>query len=132
MPSHKKHPIFISVIANDEEVLCINPLELSSFQILEKAKIKVKPKSSNDADVVVAPTIRFFFPSGTGLSYSVGIDITRQHFDYLCATLLEFRYLNQFEFEAKSKAISQEKMDEWNKISEDNSTKLPTETVTGT
>lgn len=137
MPSHKKHPIFLRIVANDQVVTCLNPLELSTFQILQKAQILVKKADPKDPasknEYKEADTIRFYFPSGTGLSYSVGIDMTQQEFDYVCGTLLEFLYLNQSEFEARTKAIEQERMTEWNKISEENSEKQPTATVpTGT
>lgn len=122
--AHKKNPVFLRIITNEKAVVCINPLQLSTFQILEKAKLKVKTAAPGGTDeFIFADTIKFYFPSGTGLSYSVGIDITQDEFNYICGTLLEFLYLNKTEFEAQSKAIEQARMDEWNKISEDNSTK---------
>lgn len=124
MPSHHKTPMFIKIITNPKQVVCINPFELSSFQIIEKAKIK---KLKDDKDFIEADTIRFFYPSGTGLSYSVDVDITRQQYDYICATLLEWTYLNEAEFVAKSKAIEQGRIDEWNRISQENEAKLLTE-----
>jgi hypothetical protein len=106
-----KHPIFLRIKTSDQAVICINPLQLSSFQILEKAKIKDK-----DGNVQELDTVRFYFPQGTGLSYSVGIDLTQQEFNYICSTLLEFLYLNEFEYRAKTEAAEKKKVEEWNKI----------------
>lgn len=140
MASHKKTPVFIRIVSNDKVVTCLNPLELSSFQILSNATIKVPTgEKGTDGKPVFAnkqaDTIRFYFPSGTGLSYSVGVDITAEEFNYICSTLLEFMYLNEYEFKAKTQAIEQGRMEEWNKISEENSkqhesevTLTPTET----
>jgi hypothetical protein len=113
MPSHKKFPTFLRVISNNKVVVCINPLQLSSFQILEKAKIKVKE------EVIETDTIRFYFPSGTGLSYSVGVDITQEEFNYICSALLEYLYLTETEFRAKSIALEKAKMDRWNEIAQE-------------
>ena len=114
MASHKKSPIFIRVISNEHTVICINPLQLSSFQIIEKAKIRQK-----DDHVIEADTIRFFYPTGNGLSYSVGIDITAEEFLYICNTLREYLYLNEAEFKARTAELDQAKLAEWNAIMTD-------------
>jgi len=122
MPNHKKYPTFIRVRASDKSVVCINPTQLSSFTITEKAKIKTGTK---EAPVYTeADTIRFYFPAGTGLTYSVGVDITQEEFDYVCSTLLEYLYLNEGEFEARSKAIANQKMEDWQNLSKENEEKL--------
>lgn len=127
MPSHKKNPVFIRIISHDGVVECINPLQVSNFQIVEKAKIKIKSKDAKEGvEIVEADTIRFYFPSGTGRSFSVGIDITQNEFDCICSTLLEYLYLNEQEFLAKTAAIEKSKMSEWNKISQENSKALDT------
>lgn len=126
MAAHKKTPIFIRIISNDERVVCINPLELSTFQVVSNARVQLKGDKRNpkEEDFGNADTIRFYFPSGTGLSYSVGVDITKDEFNYICATLLEFMYLNEQEFKAKSEAIVKERMTEWVKISKNNEDSL--------
>lgn len=129
MPSHKKTPAFIRVVTNEKKVVCINPLQLSSFEILEKAQIKVKNPDGGEPVIKEADTIRFYFPAGTSLTYSVGMQISREEYNYICNTLLEFLYLNEQEFEAKSKAIATAKMSEWNQISEENSQKVTTPTT---
>ena len=125
MPTHKKTPIFLRIIATDKKVICINPSQLSSFEIAEGADIKVKSKDPavTTPEIVKADTIRFYFPSGTALSYSVGLTITKEEFDYVCSTLLEYLYLNESEFAAKSEAIAKAKMDDWVKISKENEQK---------
>jgi hypothetical protein len=128
MASHKKDPRFIRIISNDKQVVCINPSELQSFQIAASANIKVgtgtKDKDGKpEFKTIEADTIRFYFPGGVGLSYSVGIDISKEEFSYICATLLEFLYLNEGEFKARSEAIAKEKMAEYMKISEENEAK---------
>lgn len=114
MVNHKKHPVFIRIITNEHVVVCINPLQLSSFQIVEKAKLVNKEGETYEAD-----TIRFFFPSGTGLSYSVGKDITAEDFLYICNTLREFVYLNEPEFKNRTAALDAQRMADWNKIMQD-------------
>ena len=117
MASHKKHPIFIRIKSNDNSVVCVNPQHLSSFQILEKAKVRVKDDTQPDGfKLVETDTIRFYFPQGTTLGYSVGVDITQNEFNYVCATLLEYLYLNEIEFRAKTDAIEKAKAEEWNAI----------------
>lgn len=125
MATHRKTPLFLRIVTHDKAVVCINPHQLSSFQILEKASIKVKSKVPMGEDKVIeADTIRFYFPSGTGLSYSVGLDLTQEEFNYVCTTLLEFLYLNEAEFKARSQAIAEESMKEWETLSNDNEAKL--------
>jgi len=115
MPSHKKFPTFLRIISNNNTVVCINPLQLSSFQILEKAKcIDPKTKETFEAD-----TVRFFYPQGTGLVYSVGVDITQEQFNYICTALLEYLYLTETEFRAKTMAIEKARMEEWNRIAQE-------------
>lgn len=128
MPAHKKTPAFIRIITSEKEVVCINALELSTFQILEKHKIQTKgAKDSKDpTDFLFADTLKFYFPTGTGLSYSVGVNITQQDFNYICATLLEFVYLNETEFNTRHAALQESKMDEWNKLSQENEAKIVT------
>ena len=109
MPSHKKHPVFLRIIAHKNSVVCINPLQLASFQIMEKAKLTDK-----DGKVTEADTIRLFYPSGTGMSYSVGKDITQEEFAYICETLREYLYLNEQEFKAKTAALEAQRIAEWN------------------
>ena len=111
MANHKKHPVFIRIVSNNQSVVCINPLQLSSFQIMEKAKIKQK-----DGTIVEADTLRLFFPSGTGLSYTVGVDISPDEFLYVCNTLREFLYLNEYEFKARSAEMDAGKLAEWNAL----------------
>ena len=111
MANHKKHPVFIRIVSNNQSVVCINPLQLSSFQITEKAKIKQK-----DGTIVEADTLRLFFPSGTGLSYTVGVDISPDEFLYVCNTLREFLYLNEYEFKARSAEMDAVKLAEWNAL----------------
>lgn len=122
MATHKKTPLFIRIIASNKEVVCFNPHQLSSFRIREKAKHKVKRPDGEE--VIEADTIHLYFPAGTGLTYVVGVDITQEQFDYVCSTLIEFLYLNEAEFKAKSEAIQTARMNEWNKISEENSIKI--------
>lgn len=110
--SHKKHPVFIRVISSNNTVVCINPLQLSSFQIIEKAKIKTKGADGQPADVV-ADTIRFYFPNGTGLSYSVGVDMSQDEFIYVCNTLREFLYLSEPEFRIRSAELEAARIKEW-------------------
>lgn len=123
MGTHRKHPIFIRIVAGNKMVVCINPLELSSFQIVEKAKVTVK--RPDGPETIEADTIRFFFPSGTGLTYTVGVDFSQEQFDYVCATLIEFLYMNEAEWKARNESIKQAQMDDWNKLSEENEAKLP-------
>lgn len=111
MANHKKHPVFIRIVSSNSSVTCVNPLQLSSFQIIEKAKIKQK-----DGTTIEADTIRLFFPSGNGLSYSVGIDISTDEFLYVCNTLREFLYLNEYEFKAKTAEMEAAKVKEWNEL----------------
>lgn len=127
MPTHKKTPAFIRVVTTENAVVCINPLQLSSFQILDQARVQVRGDKRNpkEEDYDLLPMVRFYFPSGTGLSYAVGVDITQANFDYICATLLEFLYLNEAEFKARGEAIKKQQMDEWNSISQENSGKIP-------
>lgn len=126
MPSHKKNPIFLRIITNEKKVVCINPSQLSSFEIVEQAEIKIKSKDPavTVPEIVKADTIRFYFPSGTALSYSVGYTISKEEYNYVCATLLEYLYLNENEFVAKTEAIAKAKMDDWNSISKDNEAKV--------
>lgn len=129
MATHKKSPIFIRVTATNQQVICINPLHVSSFHIKEKAKFKVRsnPADRNSPEEErVGDTIFIYFPQGTGLTYRVGIDITQEDFDYICATLIEFMYLNEGEFRSKSEAIEKAKIAEWNKLSRENEAKLGT------
>jgi hypothetical protein len=114
MANHKKYPIFIRVKSRDNQVICIQPSLIASFQIEEKAKIKLK-----DGNVVEADTIRLYTAVGTTFSYSVGIEINEQEFGYVCATLIEFLYLNEQEFRAKSEALEKQKFFDWNKAMED-------------
>jgi len=125
MPSHKKTPIFLRIVTNKKQVVCINLALFSSFQIIEKAKILVKSKTGGDNEQHEADTIKFFLPSGTGLSYSVGFDISQEEFNYVCSTLTEFLYMNEEEFKLKHEAIEKAKMDEWNALSKENESKLP-------
>lgn len=128
MPTHRKTPIFIRVTASNKQVIGINPLNLSSFNIVEKAKFKIR-KDPNDRTATeehVADTVYFYFPSGTGLTYRAGYDISQADFDYICATLVEFMYLNENEFKAKSEAIKKAQMDDWNKLSTENEANLDT------
>lgn len=130
MATHKKSPVFVRVTATNAQVVCINPLHVSSFHIKEKSKFKVKVDPNDPKSAIeerVADTIFLYFPQGTGLTYRVGIDITQADFDYLCATLIEFMYLNEAEFKSKSEAIEKARMDDWNKLSKENEAKLPTE-----
>lgn len=125
MATHKKTPVFLRVITSEKTVVCINPLQLSSFQILEKAKIKIKGKTPEEVEVIEADQVKFYYPSGTGIVYTVGIDLTQEEFNYVCATLLEFLYLNEAEFKAKSIAIEKFRMEEWNALSKANESKIP-------
>lgn len=124
MATHYKDHIFIRIIAHNNSVICINPHQLSSFKIDEKAIIKTKTPEGEKS--VECQTIRLYFPSGMGLAYSVGIDITQEEFNYICATLLEFLYLNEAEHKAKTEALNLAKMGEWNKLSAENEAKLST------
>lgn len=124
MATHKKTPIFIRVISNKTQVICINPTQLASFQVIEKANVKIKSKTTNEPEIIVADTIKFFFTNGTGLSYSVGIDITQEEFNYVCGTLTEFLYKNEAEFKIINEANEKAKMDEWNAISKENEASL--------
>ena len=115
MASHKKHPIFLRIISSNNTVVCLNPLQLSSFQIVEKAHIKVKATTPQEPSEVIADTIRFYFPNGTGLSYSVGVDISQEEFNYVCNTLREFLYLSEPEFRVRSAELAAAAhMAEWN------------------
>lgn len=114
MASHKKYPTFIRITSSNNQVICINPLHIVSFQIKEKAQIKQKDGSTSENDI-----IRLYTAFGTTFSYSVGIDITEQEFAYVCSTLIEFLYLNEAEFRAKSDAIEAKKLEEWNKVMAD-------------
>lgn len=114
MPAHKKTPMFLRVITNERIVVRVNPSHVASYQIIVNAKIKTK-EGTLEAD-----TIHIYFHSGTGLSYSVGVDISREEFAYICATLAEFDYLNEYEFKAKTEHLRQAQMEEWNKISQEN------------
>lgn len=118
MPQHRKTPAFLRIIASNQSVVCISPLQLASFSIFEKSKVKLK-----DGTFIEGPTIHFHFPAGTGLDYTVGHNITQAEFDYVCATLLEFLYLNESEWAARNKAIANERVEEWNKISDENAEK---------
>lgn len=130
MALHKKTPIFIRIVTNDKQVVCINPLQLASFEIIDQARIKISgPKDSKEeSDYTVTPTVRFYLPQGTAMSYSVGLQITQSEFDYICSTLLEFLYLNEIEFKAKSAAIAKAQMDEFVALSKENEEKLANET----
>ena len=114
MANHKKHPIFIRIKSRDNTVICIQPSLIASFETKEKAKIKLK-----DGSIIEADTIRLYTAVGTTFSYSVGIDIDEQEFGYICATLIEFLYLNETEFRAKTEAIEKQKFFDWNKAMED-------------
>lgn len=128
MPTHKKYPTFIRITTSKGQVLCLDPSKCSTFQIREKAKVKTKSKDPKDPtstdEYIEADTVRFFYPVGTGLTYTVGVEITQNDFDYICTTLFEFMYLNQAEFDAKTAAMKKEQMEEWNRISQENSEKL--------
>lgn len=125
MAQHRKTPAFIRIVASNQRVMCINPLELSSFTILENSKITLKDKT-----VIEGPTIHFYFPSGTGIDFTVGHNITQAEFDYVCSTLLEFLYLNEAEWKAKNAAIAAVQVEEWNKISQENEAKHETPKAT--
>ena len=117
MAVHKKHPIFIRVRATEQDVVCINPRELSSFQIIEEARVRTNVTKENpEGEVVEADTIRFYFPAGTHLSYSVGIDLTREEFDYVSYTLREFLYLNYIEFQQRGDDLAAAELAKWNKM----------------
>ncbi len=125
MPQHKKTPIFLRIVTNEKKVICINPTKLSSFEIVQGAEIKIKSKDPNvtTPEIFKGDTIRFYFPDGQGLSYTVGLQINETEYNYICNTLLEFLYLNEEEFVAKSAMIEAAKMADWNKISDENSKK---------
>lgn len=125
MAQHRKTPAFLRIVASNQSVVCINPLQLSSFSILEKSKVKTK-----DGSVIEGATIHFYFPAGTGLDYTVGYNITQEEFDYVCSTLLEFLYLNETEWKAKNAAIAAVQVEEWNKISAENEEKHETPKAT--
>jgi hypothetical protein len=114
MANHKKYPSFIRIKSRDNTVICVQPSLIASFEIKEKAQIKLK-----DGNVVEADTIRLYTAVGTTFSYSVGIDINEQEFGYICATLIEFLYLNEAEFRAKSEALEKKRVEEWDKIMQD-------------
>lgn len=114
MANHKKYPTFIRIKSRDNQVICIQPSLIASFQIQEKAQVKIK-----DGTTIEADTIRLYTAVGTTFSYSVGIDINEQEFGYICATLIEYLYLNETEFRAKSDAIEGRKLEEWNKVMAD-------------
>lgn len=124
MPTHRKSPLFIRITTFKNKVVCVNPYELSSFQIIEKAKIRIKKPAEGQPDFVVADTIHFYFPSGMGLTYIVGEDISQEEFNYVCATLAEFMYMNEQEFKARSEKIKADQMADWNALSEENSKKI--------
>ena len=114
MASHKKYPTFIRIKSSNNQVICIQPSLIASFQIQEKAPIKLKDGTSVEAD-----TIRLYTAVGTTFSYSVGLDINEQEFAYICSTLIEFLYLNETEFRAKSEALEKVKLEDWNKVMQD-------------
>lgn len=119
MANHQKAHIFVKIISTDKSIVCINPHNLSSFAITPNKKISYKDGTSIQAD-----SLDLYYPQGTGLSYSVGINITKENFDYVCGTLAEFVYLNEYELKLKVEAIEKTNMDEWTKLSEENSKKL--------
>ena len=112
MANHKKLPIFLRIKSSQNQVICINPQHIASFQIAEKAQLK----NQKTGEVMEADTIRFYTSVGTTFVYSVGVDITQEEFGYICATLLEYLYLNEHEFRAKTEQIESAKMAEWNAI----------------
>lgn len=118
---HRKAPLFVKVITTDKQIVCINPQQLSSFQILKDAQLQRpkpgivgNPKSAEDLESYTADVIRFYFPSGTGISYEVGKDITNADFNYIVAALQEWVYLVADEFEAVNRAKEQAAIQEWN------------------
>ena len=121
MAQHKKSPLFLKVITTDKQIVCINPAQLSSFQIQKDASlVKLKAgvdKAKNEDDLVryTADVVRFYFPSGTGMTYEVGKEITEENFNYIVATLQEWVYMNKIEFDAVSELKAKEALEKWNK-----------------
>ena len=112
MATHKKHPVFLRIKTSDNEIICVNPLQLASFRIKEKYEV-----TNRDKQVIgTGDTIWFYLPAGTYTRYTVGIEITQAEFNYVTSTLLEYLYLNQTEFQAKTAAMEYAKIEEWNKV----------------
>lgn len=122
MPQHRTNPCFVRVKASENSVVLINLEQYSSIQIVENGKIKVK--KGDTVEEITTKVIRFFLPTGTGLTYAVGVDISSDEFDYLCSVIMEYMYLSQAEFIARQKAKAEQQMDEWKKLSEENQTRV--------
>lgn len=124
MPTHRKTPLFIRIITSKNKIICINPTNVFSFEIAEKATVRIKSKTPNDPSEIVGDTIYLYSPSGMGVNYTVGKDLTQEDFNNLCSTLSEYMYLNEAEFNAKSAQVKQEQMELWQKDSKQNEEKL--------
>jgi len=131
MAQHKKSPLFLKVITTDKQIVCINPTQLSSFQIIKSAPLYkpkpgvTKPQSEEDVERYTADVVRFYFPSGTGMTYEVGKDITEADFEYILTTLQEWVYLSRPEFEAITTEKQKAELEAWNKAMEDEEPPLP-------
>jgi hypothetical protein len=115
MPSHKKHPVFIRIKTSDNEVICVQPTQLSSFRIKEKHEVK-----NRDGQALgTGDTIWLYLPSGTYTRYTVGMEITQEEFNYTCNTLREFLYLSEPEFKAKTAELDLQRKADWDAIMSD-------------
>lgn len=117
---HRKSPLFIKIITTDSQIVCVNPSQLSSFQVLREhqcARLKEgivgKPKGPEDLDHYTADVLRFYYPQGTQLSYEVGKDITKDDLNYILAALNEWVYLTSFEFQAMQEARAKDALEAW-------------------
>jgi hypothetical protein len=84
-----------------------------------------KPQSEEDVERYTADVVRFYFPSGTGMTYEVGKDITEADFEYILTTLQEWVYLSRPEFEAITTEKQKAELEAWNKAMEDEEPPLP-------
>lgn len=121
MVNYKKSPTFIKIIANEKQVLAINPNQLASFHIQKdtiriraKAGLGRKPVNEDDYVRVQTDVIKLYYPSGTVLTYYVGEQITQEEFNYITTALIEWLFLLRPELDMQRKEEQDRKVKEWN------------------
>ena len=125
MAQHKRRPQFIKIITTDKNIVCLNPEQVSNFQIQKDAQLWrpkpgiTRPKDESEVEHYTGSAVKFYFPSGQGLEYVVGRDITEQDFDYIVGILNEWVYLSQPEFESMQAAKQAAELEKWQQVMED-------------
>ena len=87
------HPPFLRIITRDDQVVCINLSQISSFEIRSQ-----EPFTPKDGEPFKADVIRFFYhTTDKVLTFIVGRQITAEEFNYTCAVLEELQYFTEAE-----------------------------------